>query len=283
MTLPRRTAALIAVLGLLASLAVATPVQAAPTRVRVMTFNICGNVCRGGEVKRTAGNVAYQATARRVTVLFLQELCYSQFLAIRSRLYGHGYRGVFAAGETGGKCNDHDRRHGKAFGNAILVKGKVYGRITHGLPSAAAIRPEGRTMLGTSARIRGRSVYLVTTHTAPGGPNLAAQLRALRRYLEPIARRQPVIVGGDLNTLPEGPGLDAFYSRRVPGGHGVFREMDETTRRPYCRCGSPTFQPVPRKIDYVFASQRHFRPRNAATVGSRYSDHRMYLGEFILA
>jgi len=83
--------------------------------------------------------------------------------------------------------------------------------------------------------------------------------------------------------LPASPDLDGFYSRRVPAGQGVFREMDETTRQPYCRCGSPTYQPVPRKIDYVFAGQRHFRPRYAVTFGSRYSDHRMYVGEFILA
>ena len=282
-TLARRISALIAALGVLAGLVVAAPAQAAPARIRVMTFNICGNVCRQGEVARTAKNVAYQVTARRVTVTFLQEVCYSQFLAIRTRLYDHGYRGVFTSGESGGRCNDYDRKHGKGFGNAILVRGDLVGRIVHGLPSPASIRPEGRALLGTSARIRGRAVYLVTTHTAPGGPNLVAQLRAVRRYLEPIAHRMPVILGGDLNSLPASNELDGFYSRRVPGGQGVFREMDETTRRPYCRCGSATYQPVPRKIDYVFASQRHFRPRNAATFGTRYSDHRMYIGEFILA
>jgi endonuclease/exonuclease/phosphatase family metal-dependent hydrolase len=282
-TFPRRITALVALLGVLAGLAVPAPAQAAGTRVRVMTFNICGNVCRKGEVASTAKNVAYQVTARRVTVTFLQEVCYSQFLAIRNRLYDHGYRGVFTAGETGGRCNDYDRKHGKGFGNAILVRGKVFGRIVRGLPSPASIRPEGRALLGTSVRIRGRWVHLVTTHTAPGGPNLVAQLQALRQYLEPIARRQPVIAGGDLNSVPASDGLNAFYSRRVPDGQGEFREMDETTRWPYCRCGSPTYQPAPRKIDYVFASQRHFRPRNAATVGSRFSDHRMYLGEFILA
>jgi endonuclease/exonuclease/phosphatase family metal-dependent hydrolase len=283
MTLTRRLTALAAALGVLASLLLSAPAEAAPVRVRVMTFNVCGNVCRQGEVTHTSANVAYQIAARRIGVTFLQEVCYSQFLAIRDRLFGHGYRGVFTAAERGGRCNDHDRGHGLAFGNAIIVRGEVAGRFTRALPSPAAVRPEGRTLLGTAARVGGRWMYLLTTHTAPSGPNLAAQLRALHRHVEPLARRRPVLVGGDLNSLPTDPGLDRFYSGRVPDGRGVFREMDETTRRSYCRCGSPTFQPVPRKIDYVFASQRHFRPRTAATVASRYSDHRMYIGEFVLA
>jgi endonuclease/exonuclease/phosphatase family metal-dependent hydrolase len=282
-TFARRIIALSAVLGVLASLLVAAPAAAAPARIRVMTFNICGNVCRQGEVRDTAANVAYQVTARRVAVMFLQEVCYSQFLAIRTGLYGHGYRGVFTAGEAGRRCDDHDTAHGRAFGNAILVHGEVHGRVVRGLPSPASIRPEGRVLLGTTAKVRGRWMHLVTTHTAPSGPNLAAQLRAVRRYVEPIARRRPVIVGGDLNSLPSSSGLDGFYSRRVPAGQGLFREMDETTRRPSCRCGSPTYQPVPRKIDYVFASHRHFRPRYALTAGSRYSDHHLYVGEFVLA
>jgi endonuclease/exonuclease/phosphatase (EEP) superfamily protein YafD len=98
-----------------------------------------------------------------------------------------------------------------------------------------------------------------------------------------MARRRPVIFGGDLNSLPASAGLDGFYGRHLPAGQGVYREMDEDTRRPACRCGSPTYQPTPRKIDYVFASQRHFRPRYGVAVRTRYSDHRMYVGEFVLA
>jgi endonuclease/exonuclease/phosphatase family metal-dependent hydrolase len=282
-TFARRAITLSALLGVLASLLVAAPAQAGPVRIRVMTFNICGNVCRHGEVRDTAANVAYQVVARRVAVTFLQEVCYSQFLAIRTRLGAHGYRGVFTAGERGRRCDDHDTAHGTAFGNAILVRGEVHGRVVRGLPSPGSVRPEGRVLLGTTAKVRGRWMHLVTTHTAPTGPNLAAQLRAIRRYVEPKADRGPVIFGGDLNSLPSSPGLDGFYGRQVPAGQGVFHEMDETTRRPACRCGSPTYQPAPRKIDYVFASRRHFRPRYAVTARTRYSDHRLYVGEFVMA
>jgi endonuclease/exonuclease/phosphatase family metal-dependent hydrolase len=279
-TATRRRCALLTVLGLLAGLGIATPAQAAPGPIRVMTFNICGNVCRKGEVKKTAGNVAYQVVARRVAVTFLQEVCYSQFLAIRQRLVGRGYRGVFAASTSGGRCDDHDTKHGKGFGNAILVRGPVSGRVVRRLPVTSPVRAEARTLLGTSARLGGRWVFLATTHTAPSGPDLSAQLAAVRGYLAPIVRRRPVILGGDLNSLPESPALDAFYSAWVPDGRGVFRELHETAGALPCRCGSPTFQTTPRKIDYVFASEPHFRPRRAATIVSRYSDHRMYVGEF---
>jgi len=163
----RRLCALLAVLPLLAGLVVATPAQAAPGPIRVMTFNICGNVCRKGEVTKTAGNVAYQVTARRVGVTFLQEVCYSQFLAIRKRLLRRGYHGVFAASTSGGKCDDHDRKHGSGFGNAILVRGPVSGRVVRRLPIPSPVRAEARTLLGTSARLGGRWVFLATTHTAP--------------------------------------------------------------------------------------------------------------------
>ena len=56
---------------------------------------------------------------------FLQEVCYSQFLAVRDRLLPLGYRAIFTATDTGGACNDHDRKHGKAFGMAIVVKGEL--------------------------------------------------------------------------------------------------------------------------------------------------------------
>jgi endonuclease/exonuclease/phosphatase family metal-dependent hydrolase len=274
---------LAALIGLLAGLVVAAPAEAAPVRVRVMTFNICGNVCRHGEVEATSSNVAYQVVRRRVTVAFLQEVCYSQFLAIRARVLPHGYRAIFTASETGGGCNDYDTRNGKAFGLALVVRGDITGRITHGLPSPSAHRPEGRALLGTTIKIKGRPVYVVTTHTTPSGPNRTAQLRAVQRYLTPIARTRPVLLGGDLNALPGDADLDRFYSRRVDRGRGVFREVDETSRRPSCRCGAATFKPVPRKIDYVFASRRHFRPSTGSAVGSRWSDHRMLIGEFVLA
>jgi endonuclease/exonuclease/phosphatase family metal-dependent hydrolase len=196
----------------------------------------------------------------------LQEVCYTQYLGVRARLIKLGYSAVFAAAATGGRCDDFDRRHGTGFGVAIVARGTLAGRVVQPLPSPSAMRAERRVLLGATLRRPGRSVFVATTHTAPGGPNLTAQLAALQRYLTPIAATRPVIFGGDLNALPDNTALAGFYR--------LFREADGSRAHPL-----PTFATVPRKIDYLFAG-RWFTPRGATVAATRYSDHRMYLGAF---
>jgi len=242
--------------------AVPAPVAAAP--VRVLTFNICGNVCRHGEVAATAGNIAYQVRARHVGVAMLQEVCYSQFLGIRARLARHGYTAVFGRADRGGRCDDVDRRHGTGFGVALVVRGTISGATVRALPGPPAGRAERRVLLAATVRTGGRSLYAITTHTAPGGPALARQMAAVRRFVTPIAAARPVLLGGDLNSLPDSPGLDGLYA--------VLREADSRA------APRPTFVTVPRKIDYLFAGR--LRPRSATVARTPYSDHRMYLGVF---
>jgi endonuclease/exonuclease/phosphatase family metal-dependent hydrolase len=268
----RLVTVLLAVCAALAGLG--APAQAARPAIRVMTFNICGNVCRGGEVAATAGNVAYQVRARHAGVVLLQEVCYSQFLGVRARLAKYGYTALFGRAASGGRCDEADRRHGTGFGVAVLVRGTLTGVAVRALPSPYGVRPEGRVLLGGTARIGGRTVYVAGAHTAPGGPDLAVQMAAIRDYLTPIAAARPVIFGGDLNSLPDNPALDGFYGPAY-GGTGVFAEANGTRVNPL-----PTFVTVPRKIDYLFASRRFFTARGVATAASPYSDHRMYLGTF---
>src|SRR4051794_13445488 len=108
----RLVLALIAtLLGVLAG----TPAQAARPALRVLTFNVCGNVCRHGEVGDTSANVAYRIYRLNASVTMLQELCYAQFLAIRSKLAPFGYAAVFGPAATGGQCDNDDKKHGKGF------------------------------------------------------------------------------------------------------------------------------------------------------------------------
>ena len=267
-------ARLAAFLAIWCALLTAAPAHAAPLPVRVMTFNICGNVCRHGEVAATTGNIAYQIRTRHVGIAMLQEVCYAQFLGVQARLARYGYTAVFGRASSGGRCDDHDREHGTGFGVALIAKSRLTGTVVRALPSPSTARAERRVLLGATARVGGRSVYVVTTHTAPGGPNLAAQMAAIGRYLSPIAAARPVIFGGDLNSLPDNATLNDFYGPRY-GGRGAFREADDTRVDPL-----PTFATVPRKIDYLFAGQRFFAPRGATVAGTRYSDHRMYIGLF---
>jgi endonuclease/exonuclease/phosphatase family metal-dependent hydrolase len=272
----------LAVVCLGAAVLVAGPAQAAPPVVRTMTFNICGAACRGGEVVRTAGNVAYQVRARRVHVALLQEVCYSQFLGIRSRLRGSGYTAAFLQTTVAGRCDDVDRRHSKAYGLAILAKGKLSGRVAKTLPSRWSVSRERRALFGGHVLVHGRPMFVATTHTAPSGPNLEAQMITAHRLLAPIARTRPVIFGGDFNMLPENPGLNRFYSAPAPGGTGSFREAAEGSGGSACRCGRATFDRGSRKIDYLFGNSRFFRPRSSSITGTPYSDHRMYVGDFTL-
>src|SRR5215212_836516 len=113
----------------------ARPAARRPVRdVSVMAFNVCGGVCRRGEVSRTAAFTARTAVARKADVVLLQELCFSQFLRIRKLLAARGYSGRFAASTQSGACDDDDRQHGKGFGVAVLVHGRATSPVVRHLP-----------------------------------------------------------------------------------------------------------------------------------------------------
>ncbi|MFF5297503.1 endonuclease/exonuclease/phosphatase family protein [Paractinoplanes globisporus] len=249
---------------------VGAPAQATrPPAMKALTFNLCGNVCRNGEVADTAGNIAYKIRKLGASVVMLQELCYSQFLGIRDRLARYGYAAEFAAASHGGHCNDDDHKHGTAFGVALIARGQLSGKIVYRLPSPyrAPSSSEGRVVLGAVVRLPGRTLFAVTTHTALG-PNLSIQLAAIRRWLVPVAARRPVLFGGDLNLAPSSGDLDPFYT--------AFDEADADRDHPL-----PTFIPRPaRKIDYLFGSKRFLTPSGVARADTGYSDHSMYLGAF---
>jgi endonuclease/exonuclease/phosphatase family metal-dependent hydrolase len=256
----------LAALALLGVLLPAVPAAAARPAVRVLTFNICGNVCRHGEVTDTAGFLAYRIRGLGASVAMLQEICYAQLLGVRTRLAKFGYSAAFAPASTGGRCDDHDRGHGKAFGVALLARGPMVGVVAHRLPSPYEMRAEGRVVLGATVRIAGRTMFAATTHTAVRGLDLPLQMGAIQRWLAPKAANGPVLFGGDLNSLPGNPDLDGFYAS--------FREADDRDHP------MPTFIPAPRKIDYLFGSLGRFVPAGAARTRTPYSDHYLYLGTF---
>jgi endonuclease/exonuclease/phosphatase family metal-dependent hydrolase len=262
--------------GLAATLAV-TPSAAAPAAVTGMSFNVCGVVCRKGEVTSTASYVANRAISLKITVGFLQELCYSQFRAIQATVQQRGYSAVFAASTNSGACDNDDDRYGKGFGTAILVKGKTSGRVVIKLPVTKGY--EKRSLLGVTATIGGRSTFLAVVHNSPSAvAGLDRQLSALGGYLNGKAAK-PTIVGGDFNAMPDNPGMARFYSPAA-GGTGRFTEVDETRYGDPARSGAPTFDTVPRKIDYIFVSQAHFGGAASQSYATSMSDHRLYTGTF---
>lgn len=244
--------------------------------VSAMAFNICGAMCRHGEVRRTAAYTVDRALANRVAVVFLSEVCHSQFQRMKVLVTKKGYTALFAANASSGRCDDHDARHGQSFGLAMLVRGRATGRVNVRLPVRAGF--ERRSMLGATATVGGRKTFVAAVHTSPSErAGRAGQFAAIAAYLD-RRRAMPTIVGGDFNAMPDNPGLARFYSAAA-GGKGRFIEADELRHGAPERSGLPTFRTVPRKIDYVFFSRVHFGHPQAASSLTSMSDHHIYLGD----
>lgn len=296
MTLLLRTGVMVALLGLFtATTAVPAAAEVRPAavtksaesalrrpavRVKVMSFNVCGGVCRGGEVNRTSAYTARTALRHKASVVLLQELCYSQFLRIRKLLAPSGYTSRFAQTTKAGACNNHDRKHGKGFGVAILIRGKTSGNVVKRLPTAAGA--EGRLLLGTSATIGGQRTFVAVVHTSPAPQAfLASQLRTIADVLNPRARHA-VIVGGDFNAVPTYAGMSRFYSPAA-GGFGRFIEASQLrSGTAAARTGRPTFDVGGKKLDYIFFSERRFERPIALSLPTAMSDHRVYIGSAVI-
>jgi endonuclease/exonuclease/phosphatase family metal-dependent hydrolase len=235
-------------------------------KLGLMSFNVCGGVCRHGEVAATARFVAKVATRRDVGVVLLQELCYTQFRRVRTLLARHGFSGRFEAQTRSRACANDDTRHGTGFGVAVLVRGRISHSVVDHLPTPPGV--EHRVLLGVTATIAGRSTFVAGVHLSRAPRDtLRAQLRSVERFVGSRSAH-PAIVGGDFNTLPGDPALEPLFAG--------FTELDET------RAGNPKIGDLPtyaaKKIDYVFLSDGQFTAPHASTVVTRMSDHRVYVG-----
>ena len=243
--------------------------------VSAMSFNVCGAVCHRGEVRATAGYVARTAVARKASVVLLQELCYGQFLQVRSLLAAKGYSGTFATTAQSASCAVADPKHRRGFGVAVLVRGSLRARVVKWLPTAPGV--EKRVLLGVTAVVGGRSTFVAVVHLSPSAAaGLQGQLAVLAGYLNPKASK-PLIVGGDFNALPDNPGLRGLYTAAA-GGTGRFIEADQTRTGQVERGGAATFDIDGRKIDYVFLAQRWFSHPRAVSLATTMSDHHVYIG-----
>jgi endonuclease/exonuclease/phosphatase family metal-dependent hydrolase len=247
----------------------ASPSQVLHPAVTVMSFNACGGACRHGEVPHTAAHIAAAARQSGAAVVLLQELCYSQYVQVRKLLAVHGYHGRFAAATRSHAC-------GTAFGVAVLVRGGVTESVTLPLPTTGGY--EHRTLLGVTTTLAGRRTFVAVVHLSPSpAAGLDRQLTRVVDYLDHHGD-DPVIIGGDFNSLPTKPALADLYSRST-AGTGHFIEADELRGGYAHRGGAPTFDTDARKIDYVFFSASAFTAPRATTQPTTLSDHRVYLAK----
>ncbi|MGX6603949.1 endonuclease/exonuclease/phosphatase family protein [Micromonosporaceae bacterium Da 78-11] len=241
--------------------------------IGVMSFNVCGGVCRHGEVAWTAGNIADAALEHRASAVMLQELCYSQYVRVISLLEPRGFIGYFASQRDSRTCANDDASHGKGFGVGVLTRGPISDPVVRRLPTVPGV--EGRLFLGVTTMLAGRSTFVASLHLSPSlTEGRDRQLAAVADLIGPLTDR-PAIIGGDFNTLADDPGLGRYYSPSV-GGSGGFTELDETRNGNPEKGGSATF--ADRKIDYVFLSTGHFTAQRAESIPNRFSDHRLYVG-----
>jgi endonuclease/exonuclease/phosphatase family metal-dependent hydrolase len=250
------------------------------TRIKVMSFNVCGGVCRRGEVTRTSAYTARTALRHKASVVLLQELCYSQFVRIRALLGKAGYTARFAAGTEAGACDNTDPLHGKGFGVAILVRGKSTGSVVKRLPTRSGA--EGRVLLGTTATVGGQPTFVAVVHLSPSERDgRSGQLRTVADYLRDRTRH-PVIVGGDFNAVPTNAGVGRFYGRAA-GGTGRFIEANQHRRGGVtARSGGATFDPRGTKIDYIFFTEGRYEQPAAVSAATAMSDHRVYIGTAVV-
>ncbi|GAA3347840.1 hypothetical protein GCM10020358_64140 [Amorphoplanes nipponensis] len=232
-----------------------TAAHAAPrVLIRSLAFNLCGVMCSKGSMAPAAYTLK-QITRRSIDVASLQEVCYSQYRYIKDRL-PRGYSAVFTATKTLETCNNHDKKHGKRYGIALIVRGSMIGS------RHVKVLPSGRHAVGMYARVKGVELFATSVHNATSvALGNEEDLASLYDWLR--TQSGPVISAGDYNAFLDQPGVARFKTYFTDADHAD----NEITFNPY---GG-------RKIDYIFTSP-HFTGATGDTLYTPASDHRIYVG-----
>ena len=240
---------------------------AASGSVRVMQFNICGSICNHGMIdKPGAGNDIVEDVRNRVVrfkpdILTLNEVCVAQFDRLKS-LLGNGdwkMSGVFRA-----QRNDRRCKGGTPYGDAVLTAGHVGKTEVLPLPNFGGER-RAVLCLHTSADgpVLACTLHLITGRSGKEGPGKKRlQMATAARALNNRAAQGPVIVGGDFNLTPGEMGA------LNGGGAGRFFDVDPQSAGTHGR-----------KIDYILFSRAHFANPSCGPEASRFSDHKVLLGQ----
>lgn len=224
--------------------------SASPRSLRTVTWNIQF----GRRAVEAAAILAEHPDLRDADVVLLQEMDESGTATIADRL-GVDYR--YAAAST------HPQT-GRAFGNAILTRGRLSDPEVVPLPHVAAVQGQPRIALTAAVDIDGVELAAVSVHTET--PALSHRKRLLQ-FVELGDRvadltRDRVIVGGDFNTASP---------RSI---HAVTEELARRGLHRMSAGGGRTLRRAGREfvLDHVFA--RGFAPVSTGTVrGLDVSDH----------
>ncbi|MCX3062578.1 endonuclease/exonuclease/phosphatase family protein [Streptomyces beihaiensis] len=211
--------------------------------VRVWHWNIAGNTMHRGSVSDgIVDAVADSVITRRADVVSLNEVCESQYTAIRDRLAERGWP---QAPDNFARFAPELRSSPNLCGGRGGYGVALFGR--HGLGAARRYRLSGghgtepRVMLCAPRtdlpHLTYCTTHIATTTVSSGGSVVARrQLARVRSLLDGLARRgQTYVVAGDFNAQPHYARLDTFYAasadtRHNPGNIGAHRELDDADK-----------------------------------------------------
>lgn len=260
---------MIAALALVLSASTASPPSAvAPRPTRVLVFNIHAGKDAAG--KPNLDGVAALVKSTRADLVLLQEVDRNTARSggvdqVAALAQATGYEAAF-----GPSLLHYD---GGEYGIAILASSIGY-RSTWPLPvvpvqTRAGGSSEPRVALLAFASVNGATWRTIDTHLDPAeGPARAQEVAHLIEvFRDQAASREPVIVGGDLNSTPDNPVLAPLTAAGL--------------RDAWIECGSgpgfsyPADTPI-KRIDYLFLSG-NVRCAKAEVLDSQVSDHRPLL------
>jgi endonuclease/exonuclease/phosphatase family metal-dependent hydrolase len=175
--------------------------EIAGERLRVATYNVRG--CRGMDGRRSETRIAEVIAAVDADVIGLQELD-----ANRRRSGGVDQARVIAI-ELGWHWVFHPalRTADELYGNAILSRYPVRLQQAKELPTAMALCRETRGAIWAEIEAPGGPIQLINTHLGLGRRErwMQCQLLAGPEWLGRVSADEPVILMGDLNSLPRSP------------------------------------------------------------------------------
>lgn len=265
----------VAAAGLVTAVAVAPSAEAAPPTIRVITHNIAKKPTALTKVIE----VSKSDRMPGAEVILLQEVCNSMLERIEDKL---GPVAFHVRRTNQGDCSDN------IIGEAVVYtkKGASVTRDSVDFDLVGQDQTYGMACLNFTHNTR--TTRACSTHLPAGkGTDRDALRLAATGVIRDKARawsfQNPVIVGGDFNSVPTARAMNRMYGVG-PNNQGDFREISQTAGGGNtARAGLFTIgrqsEGTDRKVDYVFAWEAKTRP-SGGWVDTRFtpSNHRMLFG-----
>ncbi len=230
-------------------------VESPTENLSVVTFNLKF----GEESARALREFEAEPRLRDADVYLLQEVHED---AVRSMAHELGCAYVYYPFSR--------HRHGKLFGNAVLVRGEVLSHRRALFPFQSGTNGQRRGAAIVLCRVGDRTLTAVSAHTETAANGIdfrGAQMGNLA--WEAAWERGPVVIGGDFNTLGCG---DADVLRETMARYGFDDAAPDVGRT------AKIFWFWRERLDFLFS--RSLRTIDAAMFDTEASDHRPVLVTF---